>query len=212
MPDKINPDKIIPEKFKAVKFNAVIFGATSGIASEVCKILVKEHNSNLLLVGRDTEKLEILKTHLKVFNEHSKIETFVKDLSETVNYEKILEDGTNYLGDINLVFIAHGILLDNEKCEGDFKNFQLNLNTNYSSVVAILNETQKIFVPKRNGIIAVISSVAGDRGRKSNYHYGATKGALSIYLEGLRGKLDEFGINVINIKPGFVDTNMTKTS
>lgn len=113
------------------------------------------------------------------------------------------------------VFLAFGVLGDQDKAEDDFLESRRVLDSNFTGAVSILNLVAKDFRsrPKKSGhglFIAGLSSVAGDRGRGSNYIYGSAKAALTAYLSGLRNKLSPFGVRVLTIKPGFVETKMTE--
>jgi decaprenylphospho-beta-D-erythro-pentofuranosid-2-ulose 2-reductase len=105
--------------------------------------------------------------------------------------------------------IAHGVLGDQQAAEADFDVAAAILHTNFISVVSLLTWLGNYCQAQRGGTLAVISSVAGDRGRKSNYVYGASKGALNVFLDGLRNRIDRDGVQVLTIKPGFVATPMT---
>jgi decaprenylphospho-beta-D-erythro-pentofuranosid-2-ulose 2-reductase len=105
--------------------------------------------------------------------------------------------------------ISHGVLGDQQAAEADFEVAAAILHTNFISTVSLLTWLGNYFQAQQGGALAVVSSVAGDRGRKSNYVYGASKGALNIFLEGMRNRIDRDGVQVLTIKPGFVDTPMT---
>lgn len=110
---------------------------------------------------------------------------------------------------LDLVIIAYGILGDQLDGERNFTATETILRTNFVSVVSLLTHVANDFEQRRAGVIVAISSVAGDRGRKGNYIYGSSKAALSVFLEGLRARLDSHGVRVLTIKPGFVATPMT---
>ena len=190
--------------------NIVVFGATSAIAFETCKLFANEGKS-LTLIARDKEKLDSIKKDLLVRGA-KKIETFHQDLSIIKKHKNLFEK----IEDIDLLLIAYGILPKQEECNNNFDIEMNNFQVNFLSTCSILNfyasyfEKKYLEEEKKAGTIAVITSVAGDRGRQSNYSYGAAKGALSIYLQGLRHRLHKYNINVIDIKPGLVNTPMTK--
>ena len=106
--------------------------------------------------------------------------------------------------------IAHGTLGDQQKSAEDYTVAERELRTNLLSVISLLTPIANYFEEQKSGVIAVISSVAGDRGRQSNYVYGTAKGGLNIFLQGLRNRLNPAGVCVLTIKPGFVDTPMTE--
>src|SRR5690606_11893908 len=106
------------------------------------------------------------------------------------------------------VLIAHGTLPDQERIQDSVEDTLREIQTNALSYISLLTLLAKFF-EQQHGCIAVISSVAGDRGRRSNYVYGTAKGAVSLFTSGLRVRLNKAGVSVVTIKPGFVDTPMT---
>jgi len=185
----------------------VIIGATSAIASEVSKLLAKR-SETLFLVARDARKLEAVRRDLEIRGANVK-GTFVADCNHFSQHQSVLFEAEKVLGAVDSLIVAHGSLGDQKAAEQSFDVALMEFNTNLLSVVSLLTVFANYFEEKRNGSIAVISSVAGDRGRKSNYIYGTAKGALNIFLQGLRNRLASSGVSVITIKPGFVDTPMT---
>lgn len=185
----------------------LIIGATSAIAQECARLFASEGNQ-IFLVGRNKEKLLAVSSDL---NARYQIQTdfFTADLNNFDMHERIIKDAVMALGEIDIVLIAHGSLGIQKDCTHDFKLVLHEINTNFLSAVSLLGIIANIMEKQGHGTIAVISSVAGDRGRQSNYIYGSSKGALSIFLQGLRNRLYPCGVNVITIKPGFVDTPMT---
>jgi short-subunit dehydrogenase len=110
---------------------------------------------------------------------------------------------------MDVVLIAHGTLPDQKACEASFEHTRREFETNALSVMSLLTHVANYFEREKRGTIAVIASVAGDRGRQSNYVYGTAKGAVSLFMQGLRNRLAPAGVHVLTIKPGFVDTPMT---
>jgi decaprenylphospho-beta-D-erythro-pentofuranosid-2-ulose 2-reductase len=131
------------------------------------------------------------------------------DLDDTVKHPQMLESAAEALGHIDLALIAHGVLGDQDQAQADYSVTETILRTNLLSPVSLCTWLGNYFAAQRGGILAVISSVAGDRGRKSNYIYGTSKGALNIFLDGLRNRIDRHGVHVLTIRPGFVATPMT---
>jgi short-subunit dehydrogenase len=124
-------------------------------------------------------------------------------------HEGLLQAARQRLGSIDVVLVAHGSLPNQEQCQRDFREAERGIAINFTSPLSFVEATARILEGQGSGTIAVISSVAGDRGRQSNYLYGAAKGALSIALAGIRNRLSSKGVHVVTIKPGFVDTPMT---
>jgi decaprenylphospho-beta-D-erythro-pentofuranosid-2-ulose 2-reductase len=185
----------------------LIIGATSAIAQEVAKIYAID-GSQIFLVARNSQKLEQVAQDLIVRGADS-IEMLSLDLADFERHEEIVTSTDKLLGGIDIALIAHGTLPDQKACEINVHDTLQELQINFLSTVSLLTLLANYFEKQGSGCIAVISSVAGDRGRQSNYVYGAAKGGLSIFLQGLRNRLSKAGICVLTIKPGFVITPMT---
>jgi decaprenylphospho-beta-D-erythro-pentofuranosid-2-ulose 2-reductase len=185
----------------------LVLGATSSIAIATMRRMAAQ-NSRFMLVGRHRNRLTAVAQDL-LTRGALKVDTWVMDLDDTTAHPEMLATAAERLGRIDLALIAHGVLGDQQAAEADFEVAAAILHTNFISTVSLLTWLGNYFRAQRAGTLAVISSVAGDRGRKSNYVYGASKGALNIFLEGLRNRIDRDGVHVLTIKPGFVATPMT---
>ncbi|KLU66073.1 putative oxidoreductase [Desulfosporosinus acididurans] len=187
----------------------VIFGATSAIAGACARQWAKQGNS-IFLIGRSQEKLMALLNDLRQnVSFEQTIEGVIADLNEFSLHETLLSQAEQTLGGIDIVLIAHGTLPDQQACEQSVDLTMQEIRTNALSVIALLIILANRLETQGNGTLAVITSVAGDRGRGSNYVYGSAKGMVTLFLQGLRNRLVRRGVNVITIKPGFVDTPMT---
>ena len=185
----------------------LIIGATSAIAQEVAKIYAAA-GSQLILVARNSQKLQQVAQDLRVRGADN-VEILSLDLTDNERYEEIIVTTDKLLGGIDIALIAHGTLPDQKACEASINDTLQELQINLLSTVSLLTLLANYFEKQGSGCIAVISSVAGERGRQSNYVYGAAKGGLSIFLQGLRNRLCKAGVCVLTIKPGFVITPMT---
>jgi short-subunit dehydrogenase len=185
----------------------LVLGATSGIAEATCRIWAAQ-GASLFLVARNPDKLAAVAADLKTRGA-SYVDTAVVDLDDTSQHASLLTHGINSLGGMDVAYLAHGILGDQARAEQDFEVAAHILHTNLISAVSLLTWLANYCVQRHSGVLAVISSVAGDRGRKSNYLYGASKAGLSAFLGGLRNRIDREGVTVLNIKPGPVRTAMT---
>ncbi|VAW65922.1 Oxidoreductase, short-chain dehydrogenase/reductase family [hydrothermal vent metagenome] len=185
----------------------LIIGATSAIA-EACSKLFATDKDQLYLLARNEERLSTLSKDLLIRGAAS-VEYSVFDVNDSDKVEQILTHAIDVLKGIDTVLIAHGTLPDQKVCEADYSECLTALNTNMISTIQILTILANIFEAQGHGSIVAISSVAGDRGRQSNYIYGTAKGAISIFMQGLRNRLSKKGVDVITIKPGFVDSPMT---
>ncbi|MDO8288313.1 MAG: SDR family oxidoreductase [Parvibaculum sp.] len=187
----------------------IIFGATSAIAEQTARQLVAQ-GASLYCVGRNRDKLMALLEDLKVrASDHQRIEGAVADLTDSIQHAALIEAAEHLLGGIDSILIAHGTLPDQKACQENFANTRQEIENNALSVISLLTLLANRFELQRHGVIAVITSVAGDRGRQSNYVYGAAKGMVTLFLQGLRARLSKVNVDVVTIKPGFVDTPMT---
>ncbi|MGD9386388.1 MAG: SDR family oxidoreductase [Thioalkalispiraceae bacterium] len=187
--------------------NIVILGATSAIAEQFARIYARpEHR--LLLVARNEEGLAQIADDLRVRGA-GQIDILRHDFSVLRESERLCSAIAKKMETIDILLIAYGTLPDQAECIANIELTQAEINLNYLSVVSILTGISQLMLKQGSGTIAVITSVAGDRGRKSNYIYGSAKGGLTIFLQGLRNALSEKGVHVLTIKPGFVDTPMT---
>ncbi len=188
--------------------NRCIFGATSSIAEAACRLFAVDGDT-LFLIARDNAKLQIVAEDLRVRGA-AKVFTSVADARDFDTHQQVFEDAFTELQSIDTVLIAHGTLPDQQSCEKSFDELRLEFETNALSVMSLLTHAANRLEQQGSGTLCVISSVAGDRGRQSNYVYGSAKGAVSIFLQGLRNRLHSRGVHVVTIKPGFVDTPMTR--
>jgi len=187
----------------------LIAGATSAIAHETAKFFARD-GAELLLVARSADKLEDISNDLRVRGA-KKAETFLLDLNDLDRHQQLIEAAIETLGSLDMVLIAHGTLGDQQLCQQSVAKTLEELTTNFTSVISLLTILANYFEQQKHGCIVVVSSVAGDRGRRSNYVYGTAKGAVSIFLQGLRSRLSKSGVVVITVKPGLVDTPMTSS-
>lgn len=185
----------------------VIFGATSAIATAAARIYAGR-GDGLFLIARDQAKLDALVQDLKTRGA-ANVASATADLGNSSRHGPLLDEAEGALGGLDVVLVAHGSLPDQKQCEASVEKTLAEINTNGLSVVSICTLAANRFEARKAGAIAVIGSVAGDRGRQSNYVYGAAKGLVGTFLEGLRNRLAKSGVAVVTIKPGFVDTPMT---
>ena len=185
----------------------LIIGATSAIASETARAYA-QGRARLFLTGRNATKLASVADDLRVRGA-AEVHTAVLDVAQIAHQAPIIDSATSTLGGLDVVLIAHGTLPDQSACEKQVADTVDALHVNFTATVALVTVLANYFEAQRSGCIAVITSVAGDRGRRSNYVYGAAKGGVDRFLQGLRNRLHASGVAVVTIKPGFVDTPMT---
>ena len=185
----------------------LIVGATSAIA-EHCARIWAANGDVMHLVARNEQRVQIIAADLKVRGA-SEVTTFCTDLNKTDKHEQLLDAAYDALGGVDILLIAHGTLSDQKSCELSVKETLAEIQTNALSTISLLTLIANRFEAKQSGTICVISSVAGDRGRASNYVYGSAKAMVTIFASGLRQRLYKSNVSVVTIKPGFVDTPMT---
>lgn len=185
----------------------VIFGATSAIAQAVARRYAAT-GASLFLVGRSADRLEAIAADLRVRGA-TNVQIAASDLAELDAHPALIAQADAALGGLDAALIAHGTLPDQRACEDDAALALSHIGINYLSPVSLMTELAKLMRARHAGVIAVIGSVAGDRGRQSNYLYGSAKGGLAVFAEGLRHRMEAFGVRVVLVKPGFVDTPMT---
>jgi decaprenylphospho-beta-D-erythro-pentofuranosid-2-ulose 2-reductase len=183
----------------------LIVGATSRLAQETARLYAP--GAKLFLVGRDGGKLAAVASDLEVRG--CDVATLQVDLTRVDQHDSVVESAAAFLGEIDVALVAHGVLPEQSECERDPRAVRAALEVNCVSVLCLLVPLAAHFEEQGRGCIAVLGSVAGDRGRRSNYTYGASKAAVDVYLQGLRGRLAGSGVSVVTIKPGPVDTPMT---
>lgn len=186
----------------------LIIGASSSIAT-ACARQWATQGTEFFLVARNAERLEQNRADL-IARGATSVTVYTMDAVDFPAHPAMLESCLAALWQIDVALIAHGTLPDQKACELDVDVALQELANNGTSVIALLTLLANHFEKQHCGTLAVISSVAGDRGRPSNYLYGTAKAAVSTFCEGLRARMFKVGVHVIDIKPGFVDTPMTK--
>jgi short-subunit dehydrogenase len=185
----------------------LVLGATSGIAEATCRIWARQ-GANFVLVARNESNLNAVAGNLKALGAAS-VEMAVVDLDNTEYHSALIAHATTALGGLDIALLAYGVLGDQSEAEQQFGVAEKILHTNFIAPVSLLTELANYCVQAHSGSLVVLSSVAGDRGRKSNYVYGSSKAGLTAFLAGLRNRVDREGVHVLTIKPGPTYTPMT---
>ncbi len=183
--------------------NVLILGAASDMAVAIARKFASEGYS-ITLAGRNPDRLKSLEADLKVR---------YKGNAYCVKFDALDLDSHQQFYDTlpeepNIVVCVFGLLGDQKEAEKNWKACEQILMSNYIGAVSILNVVANDFEKKKKGTIVGISSVAGERGRQSNYFYGSAKAGFTSYLSGLRNRLHQHGVHVLTVKPGFVKTKM----
>lgn len=185
----------------------LVLGATSPV-SRAFALVAGEHGAGVVLAGRDTEALEATAADLKV-RTGEPVHVLRLDAEEIAKHDKFVEDCLALRDGTLNVFLAFGVMPDQEAIDSNFDLAFRTMNVNYVGAVSILSRLAPILEEQQGGRIIVLGSTAGDRGRLKNYVYGSSKAGLHTYLQGLRARLSRSGVSVTTVKPGFVDTSMT---
>lgn len=190
-----------------MKGPVLILGATSPIARAAAGALA-ERGHPLCLASRDTEDLARIAADLRI-RHGVRVETAFFDAEDFGSHGRFLEGVEAQMGGVEGILLAFGLLGDQDAAMRDSEAAHHLIRVNFTGAVSILTKCAAALERRRTGFIIGFSSVAGDRGRRRNYPYGAAKGALSLYLQGLRSRLYPAGVRVLTVKLGFVDTRMT---
>lgn len=184
----------------------LIIGATSAIAEATARVYAAR-GASLHLLARNGARLEQIAADLRVRGA-SAVSTDMLEVNDIAAHTAVLDRAWSQMGSVDVVLISHGTLPNQARCEASVDYTLQEFSTNGTSTIALATS----IAPRlgRGSTLAVISSVAGDRGRASNYLYGSAKAAVSAFLSGLGQNLRAKGVNVLTVKPGFVDTPMTR--
>ncbi len=187
---------------------AIIVGATSGMGRAIARRLA-EAGYSLILAARDPSALAEIATDVQV-RFGTKAETRRFEALDFESHAEFFAEAVEYFaGDLRGLVLCHGQMAEQEDAARDFALARRMIEVNYLSSVSLLGLAAAYFESEKRGFIAAITSVAGDRGRASNYLYGSSKSALSAVLSGLRVRLAKSDVAVVDVRPGFVDTQLT---
>lgn len=186
----------------------VILGATSGIAEHCARLWAEKFTCHFFLVARNQEKLQKIKQDLEIRNPTSVVICKSLDFLDTNEINHLAN--TIFSQDtVDIVLIAQGWLADQLGCQQDLMLLKESLSVNALSPILCAEAFVHHLEEAGKGTLAVIGSVAGDRGKKSNYAYGASKGLIDRYMQGLQHRFAKSSIDIVLIKPGPTDTAMT---
>lgn len=190
------------------KQRIVIIGATSAIAEHCARLWAQGQSVDLTLVGRDETRMERVATDLQVRSPQSTIRVVQADFLDPGAIQRTVDEIVAQ-GKVDIALIAHGSLPEQTECQNDLQACKDALEINGISPVLYAEAFAQHMAQANHGTIALIGSVAGDRGRKSNYVYGAAKGLVTRYAQGMQHRFAGTGVKVVLIKPGPTDTPMT---
>ena len=184
----------------------LVLGATSAIAQAVARVYAAA-GARLALVARSRDHLSTVAADLTVRGAEIVFQRAM-DLCEVERHRSLVAEAEQALEGFDVVLVAHGVLPDQQACQEDPRRAIASWDVNFASAATLMEAAAERMVVAENGVLGVLSSVAGDRGRAGNYVYGAAKAALTTYASGLGHRLRGSGVTVVTIKPGPVDTPM----
>ncbi len=195
---------------------SVIIGATSALGQAVARQLVGAGH-RLVLCARDESKLKVVVDDITIRSGQATvdkgsdasgvaIQSHVSDFDAIEDHDALVD----LIAGADNFWFFYGTLPDQPECEANWEASAAAFHTNFTSAASLLTRLANRLEERGHGSLVVVTSVAGDRGRKSNYVYGTAKGALSLFCQGLRNRLASAGVQVLTVKPGFIDTPMTK--
>jgi short-subunit dehydrogenase len=185
---------------------AVVVGASSGIGESIAKRLSADGASVALVARRESELTRVLEGLVHQESAH----VYAHDVTHFDEVPELFDRIVNDLGGLDLIVYAAGVMPKIEEGEYSFDKDRQMVEVNLLGAMAWLNPAAARFEAQRSGTLVGISSIAGERGRRGNPGYCTSKAALTTYLESLRNRVSRYGVNVVTIKPGFVDTQMTR--
>ncbi|HEY0914196.1 MAG TPA: SDR family oxidoreductase [Solimonas sp.] len=187
--------------------NILIVGATSAIAEATARCFAAEQ-ANLFLVARSAERMQAIAADLRLRGA-GQVHCHMMEACDFAAHEPMVQEAIAALGSLDGVLVAHGVLPDQSLCERQPAAAREAFEVNATSVISLCGPIAQALEAQGHGCLAVISSVAGDRGRATNYIYGAAKAAVTALCSGLRQRLAPKGVRVVTVKPGFVSSPMT---
>jgi decaprenylphospho-beta-D-erythro-pentofuranosid-2-ulose 2-reductase len=190
---------------------AIIIGSAKGLGAALARRLACEGYS-LALAGRSADLMDKICTEINRDNGEVRARTYIHDVKEYNQVPELLQKMITDLGGLDLFIYNAGVLLPTSPVTYEFEKDRQTMEVNTMGAMAWFNAVAPIFQSLHAGQIVGISSVAGDRGRVGNPAYNASKAALTTYLEALRNRLTRHGVHVLTVKPGFMDTEMIKSS
>jgi decaprenylphospho-beta-D-erythro-pentofuranosid-2-ulose 2-reductase len=188
--------------------SVLVLGGTSEIAGATLRRLVEQRTRRILLAGRDAEQLDAVADDLRARGATS-VECVNFDAGDTASHEALVDDVFSRTGDIDLVLAAFGVLGDQADAEQHPAAAVEIARINYLGAVSVLTSVVERLRAQGHGTLVVLSSVAGEQARRSNYVYGSSKAGLDAFAQGLADRLAGSGVQVLIVRPGFVHTRMT---
>ncbi len=188
---------------------AIVVGASSGVGEAIARELA-QRGAKVALVARRKERLEALKEELDALAGSAVV--VGHDVRDYDAVPELFDAVVDELGGLDLIVYAAGVMLGVDEHEYAFTKERHMVEVNLLGAMAWLNPAMAFMEAARSGVVVGVSSIAGARGRRGNPGYGASKAGLTTWLEGLRNKAHRYGVRVVTVKPGFIDTDMFRNA
>lgn len=188
--------------------SVLVLGGGSEIALATCRALLARRTARLVLAGRKPEALEASAVELRDAGA-SDVHVVAFDATDRSSHERFVADVFDRFGDIDLVLVAFGVLGDQDRAARDATAALEVADTNFTGVVSVTIPIAQRLELQGHGMIVLLSSVAAERARRSNFVYGASKAGADAFCQGLGDRLAGRGVHVMVVRPGFVHTKMT---
>ncbi len=189
--------------------SVLVLGGGSDIALATCRKLVQQRAARVVLAARKPEACDGAAAELKTAGA-SEVHTVAFDATDLASHEAFVRTTFDRFGDFDVVLVAFGVLGDQERAEHDAAAALETVQTNYTGVVSVTVPLVERLRAQGHGTLVLLSSVAGERVRRSNFVYGSSKAAVDGYYQGLAASLAGSGVRVTIVRPGFVHTKMTE--
>jgi decaprenylphospho-beta-D-erythro-pentofuranosid-2-ulose 2-reductase len=190
--------------------SVLVLGGGSDIGLATVRRLVAGRCRTVILAGRDVEGLEAAAKELRALPGSPAVEVVAFDACELDSHDGFVDDVFARHPDLDLVLVAFGILGDQERAETDSRHAVQIATTNYVGAVSVMVPVVRHLRDQGHGTVVLLSSVAGERARRSNFVYGSSKAGIDAFAQGLADSLVGTGVNLLVVRPGFVRTKMTE--
>jgi decaprenylphospho-beta-D-erythro-pentofuranosid-2-ulose 2-reductase len=188
--------------------SVLVLGGGSDIALATCRKLVGGRGARVVLAARKPEACDAAVAELRKAGA-SDVQTVAFDATDYASHEAFVRSTFERFGDFDVVLVAFGVLGDQERAEHDAREALDIVQTNYTGVVSVTVPLVERLRAQGRGVLVLLSSVAGERVRRSNFVYGSSKAGIDGYYQGLAASLQGSGVQVTIVRPGFVHTKMT---
>src|SRR4051795_2087653 len=189
--------------------SVLVLGGTSEIGVATARALAKRRARTVILAARDPARCAAAADELRAAGAE-RVESVEFDARDTASHPAFVDDVFARFGDVDVALVAFGVLGDQDEAKSEAARAIEIIETNFTGAASVMTPLAQRMVAQGHGTIVVLSSVAGERARKSNYVYGSSKAGIDAFAQGLGDSLAGTGVHVMVVRPGFVKTKMTE--